>query len=377
MELSTRGPRYLAARITAEKVHPRFAQLYQSGARAAVVPRVDDIEFLIDTAFWASLRREESYSTKISLAFVPPEATGSSMLFERSLALTAEALGKLSPAAERPGIHLGVWQEAGELRVWGATRVIPPFCFVLEVVAPGLVVLKYQRNDASAKFINVAVIEGDEIKVLDADAPALPGCPNLVSALLGFDGSESPVSANVLVELAVSMRSHQRGGTLLVVPADDDRWRDSIRHPIHYAVAPKFGNLAELMAQAPAIHAQPNWQESFHRTIDAIAGLTAVDGATIITERYEVLAFGAKISRLDGSPSLEHVLLTEPIEGAVPQTVPTLQTGGTRHLSAAQFAHDQPDAMAMVASQDGRFTVFAWSACDDMVRAHRIETLLI
>jgi len=37
------------------------------------------------------------------------------------------------------------------------------------------------------------------------------------------------------------------------------------------------------------------------------------------------------------------------------------QFGGTRHLSAAQFVHDQRDAIALVASQDGRFTVFAWS----------------
>ena len=53
------------------------------------------------------------------------------------------------------------------------------------------------------------------------------------------------------------------------------------------------------------------------------------------------------------------------------------QLGGTRHLSAAQFVHDQRDAIALVASQDGRFTVFAWSPCEGMVHAHRVETLLM
>jgi DNA integrity scanning protein DisA with diadenylate cyclase activity len=71
------------------------------------------------------------------------------------------------------------------------------------------------------------------------------------------------------------------------------------------------------------------------------------------------------------------VLFTEPVEGSEAQILPALQTGGTRHLSAAQFAHDQRDAMALVASQDGRFTVFAWSGGDAMVRAHRVETLLL
>jgi hypothetical protein len=53
------------------------------------------------------------------------------------------------------------------------------------------------------------------------------------------------------------------------------------------------------------------------------------------------------------------------------------QLGGTRHLSAAQFVQDQHDAVALVASQDGAFTVFAWSPCEDMVHAHRVETLLL
>jgi len=53
------------------------------------------------------------------------------------------------------------------------------------------------------------------------------------------------------------------------------------------------------------------------------------------------------------------------------------ELGGTRHLAAAQFVHDQHDAIALVASQDTRFTVFEWSACEDMVCAHRIEALLL
>ena len=46
-------------------------------------------------------------------------------------------------------------------------------------------------------------------------------------------------------------------------------------------------------------------------------------------------------------------------------------------MSAAQFAQDQHDSIALVASQDGRFTVFAWSSSEDTVHAHRVETLLL
>jgi DNA integrity scanning protein DisA with diadenylate cyclase activity len=53
------------------------------------------------------------------------------------------------------------------------------------------------------------------------------------------------------------------------------------------------------------------------------------------------------------------------------------QLGGTRHLSAAQFVHDQRDAIALVASQDGRFTVFKWSPREEFVHAHRVDALLL
>jgi hypothetical protein len=79
----------------------------------------------------------------------------------------------------------------------------------------------------------VAVLEGREAKLLDPDAARLPDCPALVKSLLATDatGSASP-STNALAALALSMRRHGRGGTLLVVPSASDTWRDSIRQPI-------------------------------------------------------------------------------------------------------------------------------------------------
>jgi len=74
---------------------------------------------------------------------------------------------------------------------------------------------------------------------------------------------------------------------------------------------------------------------------------------------------------------VEQILLTEPIEGIQDTYVDPAHLGGTRHLSAAQFVHDQRNAIALVASQDGRFTVFAWSSAHDIVHAHRLEALLL
>jgi hypothetical protein len=65
------------------------------------------------------------------------------------------------------------------------------------------------------------------------------------------------------------------------------------------------------------------------------------------------------------------------IEGFQAEVVEPSQLGGTRYRSAAQFVWDQHDAVALVASQDGRFTAIAWSPCENMVHAHRIEALLL
>ena len=69
--------------------------------------------------------------------------------------------------------------------------------------------------------------------------------------------------------------------------------------------------------------------------------------------------------------------LTEPIEGRAPQVLTTAQIGGTRHMSAAQFVHDQRAAIALVASQDGRFTVFVWARTTERIYAYRVEALLL
>jgi hypothetical protein len=373
---------YAAARTISPKLHAYFARhreeaLARGEKCLAPLPDAETIEAVIDAAFWASLRREEGSPPKISLAFLPPDEAERPLRFERPLPLEPAALTRVAPAVERPGVHLGVWRDQGEPSVWGTTRNIPVLCFVLEVAAPGLLVVKHHRGEESRKFVNVAVLEGDLIKVVDERASTRPDCPALLTSLLGYGSPASWIqSVDPLVQLAVSMRAHGRGASLLVVPAGAEAWRESILHPIPYSVSPPFLELAELSREADRIEGQAP-RDALGPTIAAVAGLTAVDGAVVLTDRYELLGFGAKIARRKGWPQIEQVTLTEPTEGAASSLIHPEQLGGTRHLSAAQFTQDQRDAVALVASQDGRFTVFEWSPCEAMVHAHRVDVLLL
>jgi hypothetical protein len=54
--------------------------------------------------------------------------------------------------------------------------------------------------------------------LIDENSLSLPDCPDLLSSLLGFDTHSATEPGGMLIRLAVSMRAHGRGGSLLVVP---------------------------------------------------------------------------------------------------------------------------------------------------------------
>lgn len=377
------GATYQAARAVATTVENHFIHHLAAAAQSGEIdlgpaPNAKIIEAIIDTAFWASLQREEGRSPKISLAFLPPEQAGLPLLFEKKLPLIPSILTKLAPGVERPGIHLGVWCEDDELFIWGTTHEIQRLCFILDVSEPGLLVIKHRRVGGFGKFVNIAVLKGDQVKIVDEQSLSLPDCPSLLTSLIGFTNSSSMHDpATVLVQLAVSMRAHGHGGTLLIVPSGAQTWRESIVHPISYAVHPAFSGLASLMNQELNENNLEIWQTSIRREVESMAGLTAVDGATVISDSYELLAFGAKIIRREGCTPLDLIVSTEPIVGSLAIEMHPTHNGGTRHLSAAQFVHDQRNAIALVASQDGRFTIFAWSPCENRVYGHRVDALLL
>jgi hypothetical protein len=381
----TKTPTYKAATIAAPIVAAHFARHHQAARergedQLGPTPDAQTIATIIDATFWASFRPEEHRFPKISIAYLPPTQANQPILLEHPLPLNAGVLTKLAPAVERPEIHLGVWSIDGELQVWGATRSIPSFCFVIEDVEPALLVIKHRRRDGFGKYANVAVLKGEQVKVIDEKGTTLPDCPSLLRKLLAFtasatNGELGPV--NVLVQLAASMRAHNHGGALLLVPTGSEAWRDSIVHPILYSITPPSTTLADLIRQPPDEQDQRQWQDKVQRAVNTVAGLTAVDGAMVVNGQYEVLAFGAKIRRATGSAPVENWVVTEPIVGNQPIVLHPSEHGGTRHLSAAQFVHDQRDSLALVASQDGHFTIFAWSPCEEMVHAHRVESLLM
>ena len=89
--------------------------------------------------------------------------------------------------------------------------MVPMWCFVLEVVSPGLLVVKYRRAQPSIKFANVAVLEGADIKFIAPQGETISEPPPALVALLAFYSSAGcNESDNILVRIGISMRNHGR-----------------------------------------------------------------------------------------------------------------------------------------------------------------------
>ncbi len=375
---------YKAATSVSKTIEKHFQQHVRSSCagmeqQVAEIPSAAVIEAIIDAAFWASLRKEEGNPPKISIAYLDPSQAEKPLIFENRIPLNTTALTKLAPGLERAGIHLGVYMENEDLYIWGTTLQIPNLCFVLDVSEPGLLVIKHRRMCGYGKFSNVAVLKGDQVKIIDTEDVLTSDSPAVLKVLLDLKSPGSWSDAvNIYIQLAVSMRRHQKGGILLVTPSESCSWRESIVQPIQYGVSRDSRGLHSFLKEKSAtVNPESPWQNLLSREIDHLAGLTAIDGATVINTDHQLLAFGAKIARRQDNTQVEQMLFIEPVNGSHAKVMHPGSIGGTRHLAAAQFVFDQRDSFALVASQDGHFTVFSWSDAAAMVSAYRIESLLL
>jgi hypothetical protein len=187
--------------------------------------------------------------------------------------------------------------------------------------------------------------------------------------------------------IATVMRQHGHGGTLLVVPSNEN-WRGSIHTDrFRFECYPYERGRTALGDREKAVRKRKREEKLaeeeggilvffdepgeglVQRPLRDIGQLTAADGATLVTYDLVLLGFGAKIK--EGSNKLEEVFRSEPFEDSEEERLGLGELGGTRHQSAASFVFDQRDAIAIVASQDGIVSFFAWDKEENRVTVIR------
>ena len=207
------------------------------------------------------------------------------------------------------------------------------------------------------------------------------------------------IDQHMTKRLISAIRAFHHGGTLIMVPPErgDELCEPNPFLSIRYGLSegePRgrfrtlivavMNRLAELGALDGFCTKSGivGW-EDYERSIDAeiaaldeaifemshlIAGLTTVDGAVVLTKRFEVLGFGAEI-RSDLSDILS-VSRAIDLEGERFKTEQA-QNVGTRHSSAYRLCHQLKDALAIVISQDGGVRFVRWAKDHVMYWDHK------
>jgi len=194
----------------------------------------------------------------------------------------------------------------------------------------------------------------------------------------------SGVSQDVVRQLIIAVRGARHGATLLVVPPEAEApllAPDSCLR-VQYQLAPggarrRFRTLLlRIMNGLAAYHAGPeaapvgwadyrnspcpdiaDYDEALYEVSHLIAGCAAVDGAVLLTRRFELLGFGAEIAgNLADVPIVARALDLEG-ERRVPESTERV---GTRHRSAYRLCRALPEALAVVVSQDGGVRFACW-----------------
>jgi hypothetical protein len=388
--LSPYGPGSAVIRALYDHLTAHYRDV--AGASLATLSE-DQLSELVNMLFWASLRKEEGNFVQIAISVIQPDEVPHFIYFADSIPLTVDALTKLSPALANGDSALGVLATDGDrFAVWG----------ICEEPVPGLKLTVQEPGHVLVE------LHGELLaKVAPGAKPRYIGHPRLTEQFRWMDvfmvrgGGQDVIRSYKIhrnLERLAGAMQHGRGGTFLLVPNKSGAWEQAL--DFSYRLSSDHLDLRQRQNKLLSGRGAVTEQQSFQRLIRMIGQITAVDGATVITEEFSLVGFGAKI-KLGGTPP-SSVLFREfpsvrlapghkPLEEAPSEEsgglerpavsfsvdcevtdVPFSDLGGMRHRSAAQFVYEYSDCMALVASQDGGAKLF-WSV-HKAVHAMRLES---
>ncbi len=327
------------------------------------------------------------------------------LTFSEPRPLTVHELRKLAPSVKFQRSLVGVTMIDGHPRIWGVIHTgprwlrfaqggrgavpdLPESVLVVHAASPGEIIVSFGAH-------TIARLSAGELGAPMMDVFRAPWLP----AMFATSRSEiqslherareaatepwapidirvvSRVGQNFLRRIIATIRAGRHGGGLVFLPpsAVDDfgvpdlldiKYRfadDEPRRRFRTIILEILRELARLGASVSTHMADYDLYELTESPIIAgldeaifelahlIAALSDVDGMVVMTQRFEVLGFGAVVSgRLPEVPEVQQAL---DLEGSdvVPESTHTV---GTRHRAAYRLASAIPNALAVVVSQD-------------------------
>ena len=339
------------------------------------------------------------------------------LLFRDKLPFIEHELRKLSPSVDFYGSLIGLWRDVKSgLSIWGIVHSGPrwaqslhgggkgfqplPDSLVINVTNPGRITVSNGSTDIAT--LNAGEVVCPSTTVIDSmwirSAFGTLADEELALHREARRYATKPWAAidpeffgiikkQVFIRILGRIRSNRHGGTLIFIPEErkDEFLSDNPYVRIRYRFADeepcrRFRTLIVKIADALAeFHGslenpqrEVGWKEYLadkNQTLSSldesvfewahlVATMTQVDGAVVITERLELVGFGAQISgKLERIDSVAQTL--DP-EGCEIRKEPT-DCVGTRHNSAYSLCSALHDVLAVVVSQDGTAQLIKWN----------------
>lgn len=327
------------------------------------VPSVEHLSALVETAFWASLEREEGCALHFKVSFVKPAAGGDRLItFDQPRPYDVRELTKLAPAVgATEGALLVAPFEREELKIWGL-KGYDRAPLGVKVIDPGSVVIKFKETNVAAVSRSEAVHIRDPLLTRSSVIWSRFGSGGEGE---GYDQWKDP-RINAILETIKRMRSLGHGGALIIVPSTS-RWQSSVKTPITYSGPNPYSPFRDSILNLKGLIGKPNhswademyWWTGVKEASQTLAHLTTVDGATLITYDLDIIGFGVKLQPTPDSAEPRRIYSVDPLDHENWITRVKIENlGNTRHQSAARFVADQQDAVAFVVSQDGDVSAF-------------------
>jgi hypothetical protein len=322
---------------------------------------------------------------------------------------------RLAPAAKyhRALIGISPCPDPSGFRIWGLLQSgprwmqsaragrsvpspIPSDVVVIRVAGPGLVSVGV--GDVNLAELRAGHLEGATVDVFEASWLAARFAhlrSELMAAHLeSMAGNGVPLEPNISRKISQQMikrviailREAHHGGTLVMLPearahallGDGGTLRlkyafaDTAARRRHQALIRSI--MREIALAAAEVVPRPElagwsvYQKSHRSTIgpldeaileisQLLAALADVDGAVVLTDRLELLGFGAEIT--GALPEITQVHRALDLEAERYEVVP-IDGVGTRHRSAYRLCAREREALAIVVSHDSAVQFVAW-----------------
>ena len=355
------------------------------------IPDLNSIKEIVETAFWASLKKEEEQPITFSLVLLGRKFAKNSlkagrsqliMSFDEPVNLSVESLVKLAPAFS-PKLTSLIVSPVGDdkktYEIWGAMFFSPfsslfeeipvqignqifsrPDAFMVTATSPGSLIVSRANSQIGrlfpGKFVRATPTPFNSyamgnllIKLIENDV----GFKNyrnsywhLFRASLDFLLSES------------SQRGH--GASIVILPTSSiDDINRSISSKISFSESLMIEELIngplKVSEQPEATLLKLGYYKRLHERISTLAQLSCIDGALIISGTFEVVAFGTKLNSAKWNG--EVMIGPDGFSGGGEKFDHSIL--GTRHNSIINFVGEYSDSIGFVISQDGPIRGFA------------------